>query len=349
MAMGERYGAPATQIIRLMKAWQYPLRNVEPQDKMLVLTDDAMDPMIWASAMAVINEHGADPTLVMIPRREYHEQDVGAMARAAAIEADCILLLTTRMTVGNFQHSGKNPLPGNARAWLMEEMTAEVMLDGAGRATKDQCLECQDIQRRIGEIYDKGKMLRVTSKFGTNFLCDISDMPYSNAERWGKPEEPFLRNPTTGKLGGGTWPHGEIHIEAKPNTGNGPVVWDTTAAFPQGVWKGTIQLNVKDGTVVSVEGGAEADQLRHYIDTYGDENAWRIGGEIAIGTNKLAMPNLGLMRSEKKRLGAMHFGIGQGADRGLVNSTFRTEGVIDRPTVVVDDNIVVVEDGKIMV
>ena len=182
-----------------------------------------------------------------------------------------------------------------------------------------------------------------------DFLCDISDMPYSNAERWGRPEEPFTRNSTTGKLNGGTWPVGEIHIEPKPNTGNGTVVWDTTAAFPQGVWKGMIQLNVKDGTVTSVEGGAEADQLRQYVDQYGDENSWRIGGEIAIGTNKLAMPNLGLMRSEKKRLGAMHFGIGQGADRGVVNSAFRTEGVIDRPTVVVDDNIVVVDNGRIMV
>jgi hypothetical protein len=55
------------------------------------------------------------------------------------------------------------------------------------------------------------------------------------------------------------------------------------------------------------------------------------------------------MRSEKKRYGAMHLGIGHGADRGEVNSTLRLEGIIDQVTVVVDDKIVVAKDGEILV
>ncbi len=344
MAMAERYGSPETQIIRLMKAWQYPFRNVEPQDKLVVLTDDAQDPMVWQSAMAALYERGADPTMVMFPRRPYHDADPPTMALAAAADADgCLLLCTTMMVESHALRAA------HVRPWLMEEMTVEVLLEGGGRATGNDCLEMQEIQRRIGEIYDKGKMLRVTSKFGMDFLCDITDMPYSNAERWGRPVEPFSRNTETGKIGGGTWPHGEIHIEAKPDTGNGTVVWDTTAHYPPGVWKNPVQLTVKNGTITAIDGGAEADQVRQYLQKHGDENSWRVGGEIAIGTNILAMPNLGLMRSEKKRYGAMHFGIGQGADRGIVNSIFRMEGIIDRPTVVVDDDIVVVEEGKILV
>ena len=39
-------------------------------------------------------------------------------------------------------------------------------------------------------------------------------------------------------------------------------------------------------------------------------------------------------------LGAMHFGIGHGADRGLVNSNLRLEGIVDAPTVVADDTVI---------
>ena len=45
----------------------------------------------------------------------------------------------------------------------------------------------------------------------------------------------------------------------------------------------------------------------------------------------------------------MPFGIGHGADRGKVNSKLRLEGIVDRVTVVVDDNIVVCDKGQIKV
>ena len=47
--------------------------------------------------------------------------------------------------------------------------------------------------------------------------------------------------------------------------------------------------------------------------------------------------------------GAGYFGIGHGADRHKVNSKLRLEGIVDRVTVVVDDKIVVCENGQIKV
>ena len=62
------------------------------------------------------------------------------------------------------------------------------------------------------------------------------------------------------------------------------------------------------------------------------------------------------MRSDKKRYGSLHFGIGR-ADRYTftedpskrVFSTLRLEGIIARVTVIVDDNIVVCENGEMKV
>jgi hypothetical protein len=38
--------------------------------------------------------------------------------------------------------------------------------------------------------------------------------------------------------------------------------------------------------------------------------------------------------------GAMHFGIGYGADRGKINSILRLEGIIDYITMTIDDTVV---------
>jgi hypothetical protein len=47
VVMAERYGIPSTKIISLMTSWQVPFRNVQKGDRLLIMTDDAMDPMVW--------------------------------------------------------------------------------------------------------------------------------------------------------------------------------------------------------------------------------------------------------------------------------------------------------------
>ena len=46
MAMAERYGIPSTRIMSVVEAFKYPFRNILPNDRILILTDDAMDPMV---------------------------------------------------------------------------------------------------------------------------------------------------------------------------------------------------------------------------------------------------------------------------------------------------------------
>jgi aminopeptidase len=96
MVMAERYGIPSTKIISLMSAWKVPFRNVQTGDRLLVMTDDSMDPMVWQSAMAALQERGAEVTLALYPRRTYHCGDPTAMAVSAAKEADAVVALPPR-------------------------------------------------------------------------------------------------------------------------------------------------------------------------------------------------------------------------------------------------------------
>ena len=352
MVMAERYGIPSTKIISLMTSWQVPFRNVQKGDRLLIMTDDAMDPMVWQSAMAALQERGAETTLALYPRRTYHCGDPSAMAVSAAKEADAVVALTTTAlnsgTPGLRAIRAEGGGSGRTPIWLMEETTVEILTEGGGRATVEDLQQICDLQRRVGEVYDKGKKIRVTSPAGSDLVADISGMPAGHfADRWSK--MPFERNAKTGKLGAGTWPFGEIHVEPVPGTANGRIVWDTTSHFPSGLWRDPVTLTIKDGKVVSIDGGAEADQVKWYLETYGDDSSWLVGGEIAVGTNHRCWPPMGLMRNDKKSFGAMHFGIGHGADRGKVNSKLRLEGIARRVTFVVDDNKVVCENGKFKV
>jgi 2,5-dihydroxypyridine 5,6-dioxygenase len=351
MTMIERYGIPSTKIIEVMRSWTFPFRNVQSGDRLVVFTDDGMDPMVWQSAMAAAYERGAEPMLCLYPRRAYHCGDPPEAAISAARGADVVVALTTTAlnsgTPGLRQIRAEGGGSGNTPIWLMEEMTVEILAEGGGRANEAQVKEICELHQRIGAIYDESKSIHVTSASGTDLTADISNPPYSSAERWAA--VPFSRNPRTGRLGGGTWPFGEVHVEPVPGTANGTVVWDTTAHYPPGRWKEPVALTIKDGQVVAVDGGHEAEQVRWYLETYGDENSWKVGGEIAIGTNRLCPPNTYIMRSEKKRYGAMHFGIGHGADRGQINSVLRLEGIVDRVTIEVDDKTQISKDGKILV
>lgn len=347
-----RYGTPPTRLISLLKCLEYPMRNVRAGDKFVILTDDQMDPLIWQATMGLLNSRGAETLLCLYPRRTHHCADPSPLAIGAAKGADVILALTTTAlnsgTPGLRQLRSEGSGKGKTPVWLFEELNQEILIDGGGASTADEVAEMCDVQRRVGAVYDNGKRIHVTSRSGTDLVADISGYPPGAlARRWG--ELPFERNPETGRLGGGTWPFGEVHVEPLPDTANGVVVWDETAHFPPGQWKQPVRLQIEKGRVVDISGGHEAREVRGYLERYGDENSWRVGGEIAIGTNRRCLPYTGCMRSEKKRHGAMHFGIGHGADRGLVNSVLRLEGIVDRVTIVVDDKHTVARDGEILV
>ncbi|MBI2987938.1 MAG: hypothetical protein HYY45_14335 [Deltaproteobacteria bacterium] len=354
MVMIERYGIPSTKIIPLMKSLQVPFRNVQPGDKIVVWTDDAMDPLVWQGVMAAINERGAQPTLCLFPKLQHHNADPPAAAIEAAKVSDAVAGLTT--TCLNSGTPGLRSLKNQAPVWLMEENTVEILTEGGGSATLKDVEEMVAVQTRIGEIYDRAKKIRILSDYGTDLTADISGYPKDyHVQRRSK--MPFDRDPKTGRLGGGNWTFGEVHVEPVPGTANGTVVWDTTAHYPPGLWRDPVKLAIKDGRVVDISGGSEAKLIKDYLKRYGDENCYAVGGEMGLGTNPRCAPRTGNMRSDKKRYGSMHFGIGHGADRfrfekdpsKYVASNVRLEGIIDRVTVVVDDNIVVCEDGEIRV
>ena len=173
MVLVERYGIPSTRIVSVVDAFQYPFRNVRDGDRILIMTDDAMDPMVWQAAMTVIKIMGGDPVLCLYPRRPTTMTTHPPAAMEAARGTDVIVALaTTALNSGTpgLKHireigggaTGKTPV------WLMEEITAEILTEGGGRARTEDIEEIVDLGRRIGEVYDKATRIHITSKGGTD-------------------------------------------------------------------------------------------------------------------------------------------------------------------------------------
>lgn len=107
------------------------------------------------------------------------------------------------------------------------------------------------------------------------------------------------------------------------------------------VWQGAM-------AAINEKGGEPVLCMWPRLETYGDENSWLCGGEMALGLSRLCQPDADSVRSWKKHYGAMHFGIGHGADRGKIVSVLRLEGIIEKITIVIDDTVLC-DNGKILI
>jgi hypothetical protein len=157
MVMMERFGSPATRLMSVMKSFQVPVRSIQPGDRILVITDDAMDPLVWQGAMAAINEKGGEPVMCMWPRLDHHFADPPQMAIEAARGADAIFALTTTALSDASAGSRAMHKACGGPMCLMEEMTVEILTEGGGRANLDQVNEISALGRRVGEVYDRAR------------------------------------------------------------------------------------------------------------------------------------------------------------------------------------------------
>jgi len=108
-----------------------------------------------------------------------------------------------------------------------------------------------------------------------------------------------------------------------------------------------IELTVKDGRIIKIDGGADAHFLRNYLAEYGDENAYMCPAEASVGINSKAQIR-GVQREDKNILGSIHFGLGTNIDvGGTILSNIHMDGVILEPTLYVDGKMRI-EHGRFL-
>lgn len=321
--------------------------NIKKGMKVLILSDTAHDPRVWQIVMATVSEMGADPTLALFNPRPADYYDPPEAVSEAMKKADCnILLATTGML---HAMANLNAMREGVPCICMDGgMTLEMFQSGA--VTEDQremAIRQYWTARNIMGL--DAKVCRVTSKLGSDLtygvegrvnsppLPDDNFVPYKiNAMTRNKnfPRPRFL------------YPNGELNTAPIEGTANGRLVIDLSM-HQFGRLKSPIELTIEKSQIVKIDGGPEAWTLRHYLEQYGDENAYYCPAEASIGINSKAVVR-GVQREDKNILGSIHFGIGTNIDvGGTIHSKIHLDGVILEPTLYVDGEMRI-ENGRFL-
>jgi 2,5-dihydroxypyridine 5,6-dioxygenase len=324
--------------------------NLEPGQNVLVLTDTRHDPRVWQAVMTIVSELGAEPTLALFEPRVADYYDPPAAVCAAMQGSDVnVLLASTGML-----HS-----PASMAA--MARGIPSICLDGGlmledfqqGGVTADYA-EIARLKHYVAKnVFGSGaRQARVTSRFGTDltysvegriFVPPLREPGWDPLRAYRRTEEGRKDSPLFACL----FPTGEFNVPPVEGSAEGRVVIDLTM-HNLGRLQSPIELTVRAGRIVAIQGGADAWTLRRHLERYGDDNARMFPTEASIGINREARI-VGVQREDKNIYGALHFGLGTNIDvGGSVRSNIHMDGVILAPTVEVDGERRI-EDGRFLV
>jgi leucyl aminopeptidase (aminopeptidase T) len=207
----------------------------------------------------------------------------------------------------------------------------ERMMTGAVNADYAKLSELTD---KFVKLFDTADQIRVTCPNGT-------DVTFSIKGRQTMAVDGICNQP-------GQWnfaPAGTTATAPLEGTTNGTIVFDGSLA-PFGIVDQPVVLRVESGMIREISGGRTAQEFAALLASFQNENVYNIA-EMGIGTNEKAQL-CGKLIEDERILGAFHFGIGKSLNiGGSVDAPFHTDGIILKPTVWVDGQVVV-EGGNIL-
>lgn len=336
MSQSQAAGGSLTEnrLIEMLKNASTPFElNCKPGDNVLIITDTAQDPNVWQAVAAASNAYGCETNIMVMPVREHH----GIKPPNAILEAQKISDMTISNTSQEYHTGGfmEQSLGAGKKFCIMEQVDASILASEACSPAIHRLMVKHGpaLKEKLG----KGGVWHITSENGTDHTVETK--PGTGRYHAGD-SAPNLDHP--GRFRQASFPSGEAGVEPIRETGNGPIVIDTSIHYPAGLLKEPIRLEIKGGRITNIRGASEAEQLKWFITTYGDDNTYNCPIELSIGWNPKS-PITGNLRSDKKHYGKLHVGLGRWRQSP---SKLHIDGVLRKPTITIDGEIFI-QDGVI--
>jgi len=296
--------------------------GVKSGERLVIVTDFDRPRSITELLTTTATLYGLHVVVVAMPAREMGGEEPPAAVAAAMREADCIIVQTSHsMTHTNAE---REALRAGARVCNIREVDEEMMVRGGMTADYE---EVDRITRRGVALLTAASRARVTTPEGTDLTIDLSGRPAFALSG-------FAREP--GTFSG--LPDGEAAIAPVEGRTEGVIV-NPYLVEKIGQVTEPFRLEVSKGRIARVEGGAQAQQLDEILNRK-DPGARNFAAELALGTNP-ACRLIPKSREIKKRLGQAHVALGDNLSlAGTVESAVHLDIMLLRPTVVLDDRIV---------
>ena len=302
--------------------------NLKKSENLLVLTDDCTQ-TIGEALFVVGKEIGNEAVLVVMPEREVNGQEPPDSIAELMTKFDAVICPTAKSLTHTTAR--RNACDAGARVGTMPGITEEVMIRTMG-ADYHQIAERT---YKLSKILDPASIVHVTTEAGTDIMIPINGI--DGISSTGLVTE-------KGKFG--NLPSGESYLMPEEGKSSGVFVVDASFAGIGKIESQPIRITVENGYAVKIEGGEEANRLDEMLKPLGQE-AYNIA-ELGIGTNDQAIVT-GMILEDEKVMGTAHIALGNNMSMGgTCNVGIHVDGVFFKPTIKVDDQIIL-QDGNLLI
>lgn len=304
---------------------------VKPGETVVITADTSSDKRVMDAfakaaysidAIPVVLTYATAPCAVMEPPAPV----AGAVERADVwIELSLSYIMHTQA----FQKA----IAAGVRYICLTGMDVEMLVNTVTRVNYDLMIA---LGEHFKELLGKANKIQVKSKNGT----DLTAYHYGRKIRHSGQRATQKGYPIM--LGGQTsWCPVEETI-------NGTLVFDGALWPPAEIGKlnNPIKLTIENGVIAKIEGRAEAEMFASWLESYHDENCYRIA-HYSQGFNPGVTKTTGRIVEDERVFGCMEFGIGS-QGKAIMGACWdapcHTDGILLKPTIILDD-VVIEQDG----
>ena len=301
---------------------------VKAGESVLVITDEPARSIGYALWEAAI-EAGAEAMITEITPRESNGEEPPEAVAGLMKAVDVVLIPTSKSL--SHTDSRREASKAGVRIATLPGITEDMMI----RTLNTDFNQIAEKSNRLAEILSAGTNVRVTSPKGTDINLVLES-------RDGHPDTGLNHSP--GDFS--NLPAGEAYAAPLEGKSGGTVVMDGSMAGV-GILEGeVIKIKVEEGYAVEISGGEAAEKLDSIMKPHG-KDAYNLA-ELGIGTHDKALITGNVLEDEKV-LGTVHIAFGDNKSMGgVIRVASHLDGVIMRPTVEVDGEVIM-REGEFLI
>jgi len=293
----------------------------QPGEPFLIITDTANDINVAKACLAAGLRAGADTQLMIKDRLPSGAaSQLGPVLSSAILSSKYILEFCGGIV--------RAPATLEARRKGARVLSTHLkgIEDYAVRALVDVDIPAMiENARLVAQLWDQTIVCRTTSPQGTDFTCRFA------------PRKSIIGDGALSEDGEvDFFPGAQVSIAPVEESINGVIVVDASDSV-QGVVHTPYSLTIKNGVIVAVDGGKEADTMRQWLESRNDEKIFHLC-HYSIGLNPQAGIS-GNMIEDERKVAAIDCGFGyQDPDFGgtVGYSPYHMDIMLATPTVYLD-------------
>lgn len=270
---------------------------------------------------------------VMIPR-ELDGQEPTASVAAAMKKAEVILMPVSKSI--SHTEAIKEALTEGARVLSLTASSEELI---ASEAYKVDFKKQRPVCEKVAQLFTQASEVTITTPTGTNLMASAKG-------RKGNAHSCIVDRP--GQFSAA--PNIEANFSPVEGTMEGIFVADASIPYLGiGLLSAPVTFTIKEGKVVKVEGGNEAERLKNIWGEQHDQNVYNVA-QVAVGLNPEIKAPIGRLgcNYDEGAFGTAHIGIGTSSILGgEVKASTHFDAVMTKPTIKLDGKELL-KDGELI-